>query len=137
MAGLEPSFGVNSFNKAKYKNETETIATSVVNLLLGKPGYFPSMPNLGINIQDLIYQFWDDIDVNIIKAKIVAQCQVLEEYVDSGELDVVKADYNGDPLLLVIVPVQVKNTKERLAIGITQNSNGQTMYNYVFDSVEY
>ena len=133
MAGVEPCFGTNSFNKAKYKNETETVATSIINLLLGKPGYFPSMPNLGIHIQDLIYQFWDEIDENVIKAKIASQCSAFSEYVDTGELDVIKSSYNGEPLLLVTIPVQIKNSKERLSIGITQNANGETIYNYVFE----
>ena len=44
---IEPSFGVDSFNKAKYKNETEAIANSILAVLFGKPGYFPSMPELG------------------------------------------------------------------------------------------
>lgn len=136
MAGVEPCFGINAFNKPKYKNETETLASSILNLLLGKPGYFPSMPNLGIHIQDLIYQFWDEIDENVIKAKIVAQCSAFSEYIDTGELDVIKSTYNGDPLLLVVIPVQIKNNKERLAIGITQTADGKTTYNYVLDNTE-
>ena len=133
MAGLEPSFGVNSFQKAKYKNETETIADAFLALLFGKPGYFPSMPDLGINIQNTIYMFWDEINTDMLKAQIVTQCSVFKEFVDDGSLDVIKSSYNKKPLLLVVVPVQIKNTKETLAIGITQDENGNTEYNYVFE----
>lgn len=133
MSGVEPSFGVNSFNQAKYKNETETVANSILALLFGKPGFFPSMPNLGINIQKTIYMFWDDIDTNMLKAEISAQCNAFQVYIDDGSLDVIKSSYKGQPLLLIQIPVQIKTTKETLAIGITQDANGNTKYNYVFE----
>lgn len=133
MAGVEPSFGINSFNQAKYKNETESVANAILTLLFGKPGFFPSMPNLGINIQQTLYMFWDEIDPDIIKAQIVAQCSAFKQYVDDGSLDVIKSSYQKKPLLLITIPVQIKNIKQTLAIGITQNENGEVKYNYVFD----
>ena len=71
MAGVDPQFGLNSFNQAKYSNETETISHAVLNLLFGKPGFFPSMPRLGINIQDTLYMFWDEISPIEIKAMMI------------------------------------------------------------------
>lgn len=133
MGRIEPSFGVNAFNKAKYKNESETIANAIINLLFGKPGYFPSMPGLGINIQNTLYAFWDDLDPLVLKAQIITQCQEFKQYVDDGSLDVIKSSYNDQPLLLVVIPVQIKETKEHLVIGITQK-NGDTVYNYAFES---
>lgn len=133
MSGVEPSFGVNSFNQAKYKNETETIANAVLNLLFGKPGYFPSMPNLGLNIQNTIYMFWDEIDPEMIKAQIISQCSVFKEYIDNESLDVVKSSYNNQPLLLIVVPLKILNGKTSLAIGITQTATGESVYNYVFE----
>lgn len=132
MAGIEPSFGVNTFNQAKYKNETQSIASSILALLFGKPGYFPSIPDLGINIQDTIYMFWDEIDETALKAQIAAQCEDFQEYIDDGSLDVIKSSYNEQPLLLIVIPVQIQYKKERLAIGITTDSNGNTQYNYVY-----
>lgn len=133
MAGIEPSFGVNSFNEAKYKNETETIANAILALLFGKPGFFPSMPNLGIYIQNTIYMFWDEIDPEVIKAQIISQCSAFQSYVNDGSLDVIKSSYNNQPLLLVVIPVQVQESRENLAIAITQTANGETLYNYVFE----
>lgn len=137
MAGKEPGFGMNSFNKAKIRNETETVANAIINLLFGRPGYFPSMPDLGINIQQTIYMFWDEIDPDMIKAQIAVQCNAFKEYIDTNELDVIKSEYNGQPLLLVVIPIQTKNIKESLAIGITQDKQGNTVYNYVVDTSEY
>lgn len=137
MIGQEPGFGMNSFNKAKIRNETETVANAIINLLFGRPGYFPSMPNLGINIQQTIYMFWDEIDPDMIKAQIAVQCEAFKDYIDTNELDVIKSEYNGQPLLLVVIPMQTKNVKESLGIGITQDKQGNTVYNYVVDTGEY
>lgn len=133
MSGVDPSLGVNSFNQAKYKNETETVAKSILNLLFGKPGYFPSMPDLGIDIKNTVYMFWDDIDTDVIKAMIISQCQEFEEFVDDGSLDVIKSSYGGEPLLLVVIPVQIQDQIQTLGIGIVQNENGELKYNYIFE----
>ena len=133
MIGVDPSFGLNSFKQAKYKNESESVATAILNLLFGKPGFFPSMPNLGINIQDMIYMFWDEVDTETIKAQIVAQCSVFKSFVDDNSLDVIKSSYMNQPLLLIVIPVQIKTMMKNLAIGITQDDQGNTKYNYVFE----
>lgn len=133
VAGIDPSFGMNNFNQAKYKNESTTIAHAFLNLLFGKPGYFPSMPNLGINIEETLYAFWDEIDEAALKATIVAQCSAFKEYVDNGQLDVIKSSYKNQPLLIVVVPVQIKDDYANLTIGITQDAGGSIKYNYVYE----
>lgn len=132
MIQSEPSFGVNNFNKAKYTNETETVANAVLNLLFGKPGFFPSMPNLGIDIQSRIYSFWDEIDETVLKAEIASQCKELNYYINNGSLEVIKSSYQGQPLLIIVLPVIVKNSKENLAIAVIQGSDGSISYNYSY-----
>lgn len=136
MSGIEPSFGVDTFNEAKFKNETQTVATDILALLFGKPGYFPSMPELGINIQETLYMFWDELDETALKAQIAAQCEEFSEYIDDGSLDVIKSSYNDQPLLLIVIPVQIQYTKENLAIGVTTDENGNIIYNYVYQENE-
>jgi hypothetical protein len=132
MAGIEPSFGTNAFNEASYKNETETVANAILALLFGKPGYFPSMPNLGLDIQRTLYMFWDEIDAEVIKAQIIAQCKSFKQYVDDGSLDVIKTYYKKEPLLLIVIPVQIQDSTESLAIGVSKDGNGGITYNYVY-----
>lgn len=130
MTGKEPCMGLNSFQKAKYKNETETVAASILNLLFGKPGYFPSMPTLGINIQSYMYSFWDDIHPEAIKSKIARQCDAFSEYIETSELDVQKMEYKGKPVLLIVIPVQIKTVNKTLGIGLGKDENGNITYNY-------
>ena len=119
MSGVEPCFGLNSFKEAKYKNESETVVDAILALLFGKPGFFPSMPNLGINIQNTIYMFWDEISPEMIKAQIAAQCSEFRSYINDGTLDVIKSSYQNQPLLLIVLPVLIKDKRETLGIGLS------------------
>lgn len=129
---VEPNFGLDDFGKAKYLNETEALANSILNLLFGRPGYFPSMPNLGINIQSILYSFWDDVNVDQLKAEIVDQCQSFSQYIKTGELDVIKTYNNNQPLLLIVLPTKILDGKKSLSVGITQDKSGNVSYNYVY-----
>lgn len=135
MAGVDPEFGTNAFGKAKYKNESQAIANAFLNLLFAKPGFFPSMPKLGLNIQSRLYEFWDEVDETSLQIEIEAQCRTFKEYIDDGSLAVIKSTYNRNPLLLIVVPVQIINTKEHLTIGISTDGEGNVSYNYVFEEI--
>ncbi len=133
MAGVEPAFGLNNFKQPKYYNESETIARSILALLFGRPGYFPSMPNLGIDIQEVLYMFWDDISPENIKARIMVQCSEFSSFIANGTLDVIKSSYKNQPLLLIVLPIINKQKSSVLKIGITTDNKGAIMYNYIFD----
>lgn len=132
MTGKEPGFGLDNFNGPKYHNETETVANAMLNLLFGKPGFFPSMPDLGINIQQYLYLFEDSFDVDVLKAKIIAQCSQFSQFIDDGTLEIVMSSYMNKPLLLIVLPMVIKNTKEHLAIAVTHDAHGNITYNYQF-----
>lgn len=129
---VEPNFGLDDFGRAKYLNETEALANSILNLLFGKPGFFPSIPDLGINIQSILYSFWDEVNVDQLKAEIVTQCQSFSQYIKTGELDVIKTYNNSQPLLLIVLPTKILDGKQNLSVGITQDKNGNIAYNYVY-----
>lgn len=133
MPGVEPVFGLNNFKKPKYLNESETIEHNILALLFGRPGYFPSMPDLGMNIPEMMYSFWDEINVEAIKANMIVQCSAFDEFVINGSLDIIKSTYNNQPLLLISLPIVTKNKENVLNIGITLNKNGNIAYNSVFN----
>ena len=98
-----------------------------------RPGAYPSIPYLGIYIQGYLYKPFDEIDCVNIKAKITAQCRDFIEDVESGTLDVMKTMYNGQPTLLVVLPVRIENEVTGLVIGITLSTIGDLTYNFVYD----
>ena len=61
MANIDPTFGLNNFNQTKVLSETETLVNNILMVLFGKPGFYPSIPALGMNIGQYLYNFADDI----------------------------------------------------------------------------
>ena len=52
---VDPAFGKNAFNSPKYYNETQTAANNILTILFGRPGFYPSIPDLGMDITTLLY----------------------------------------------------------------------------------
>ena len=129
MLPVDPAFGVSSFGESKVYSETETLANNILAILFGKPGSIPTMPNAGMYIQDLVMQLEDDINTDEIKATLVNQCSDFKSVVNNGEFEVVKKTFTDPktglltPLLLIVIPTQIKKISRSLVIGIRKNGN--------------
>ena len=134
MSGVDPAFGIDDLQTAKVLNETETVKTNILTLLFMRPGTHPSLPTLGIAIQDYMYQFFDSLDPNLLKNTIAAQCEEWIPQVQNGTLDVVKTIYNDQPTLLIKIPTVIDDQLTALVVGISQNTVGEITYNSVIDS---
>lgn len=134
---VDPQFGANVYNKAKVLNESQTIVNNILTLLFGKPGFYPSIPTLGMNIQQYLYSFEDDFDVNFLKSQLAAQCKDFIDQIADGTFDIVKSSYNGQPLLIFVVPTIITNTESNLLLGVTVNEKGEYRFNFTFDNAQY
>lgn len=133
---IDPAFGMNSFNTPKFYNESVTTAKNIITILEGRPGFFPSMPDLGMDIKrSLIYKDIDEIDTEAIKVELVRQCDQFITNVRDGTFDVQKMVYQERPLLIFVIPVTIERASQRLAVGVMLNSKGETIYRieYVSD----
>lgn len=135
--GIDPSFALNDFKTPLYYNESETVARNILFVLFGKPGFYPSMPTLGMNIQRLLYNFEDDINVSDIKVKLMSQCSAFYNEVADNSFDVYKKVKNGQMYLLIKIPTVVKEKKNVLVVGITTGGDKSTIYNYVYTQDAY
>ena len=134
---VDPQFGVDHYNRAKVLTESETIVQNILTLLFGKPGFYPSIPRLGMNIQQYLYSFTDELDVNHIKTQLASQCRDFLDVIADGSFDVIKSTHNDQPLLIFVIPTKLTNTTNNLFLGITVNSNGEYQFNFVFDTDQY
>ena len=126
----EPAFGLDNFGKPKVLKDSEALATSVLMVLFGKPGFLPSLPDVGMNIGQYTYDFFDDIDVSSIKAQLIYQLPLVSDYVSAGEIDVRKV-MNGDQgVLLFMIPMEQYVPNNNLVIGVETNPNGGMSYNF-------
>ena len=62
MPSVDPAYGVNDFNETKVLSESQTLINNILMILFGKPGFYPSIPWLGMDIYQYLYSFEDGID---------------------------------------------------------------------------
>lgn len=131
MAKLrEPLFGVNNFNEPKIITGNNVLAMTILLILFGKPGCYPSLPSLGMNIQQYLYSMYDEINVDAIKAILVTQCSMLSNAINSDVIEVFKTINNGNPLLVIKIPIVSSSDSDTLVLGVTTNDNDSVVYNY-------
>ena len=132
---VDPQFGVDNYNREKVLNESQTIVANILTLLFGRPGFYPSIPHLGLNIQQYFYMFEDDFDVNYLKAQLASQCRDFIDVITNGEFDIIKSHYNDQPLIVFVIPTIVTHSETNLFLGVTYD-NGEYKFNFIFDEAQ-
>lgn len=99
--GYDVSFELNEFGQPKLRSEIELIKNTILFILFAKPGQYPSLPHIGIDIQSLLYSFFDELDTEQLKINIAEQCEALGACFDIGLIDFKKVLYRGKPSLLI------------------------------------
>ena len=133
----DPTFGVNNFERPKVLSVTQTYANNLLTILLGKPGFYPSQPTLGMDINQYLYKYIDEINLSEIKSKLIDQCTEFMPEIESGEFEIYKTTYNGRPMLLFKLPIIIDEKTLAMALGITTNAKGEMIYNFVEDKNQY
>lgn len=128
--GVNPTFTVNDFNKPKVLTETETYVNDFMMILFGRPGFYPSIPTIGLDIRSYLYKFEDEISTDEIKTKIANQCSDYLPMIQEGNFDVLKTVYRSHVLLVFVLP-SINNDQVTISIGITTTDNGDVIYNFV------
>lgn len=131
---VDPVYGVNDFNRPKVLNEDETYVSNLLMILFGKPGFFPSIPYLGMDISSELYKFEDEIDTKRIKTNLAYQCLDFLPLVEDGEIEVLTTTYKGRSILIIQLPIIHRKKATTLTVGVTINEKGQMVYQ--FEEVE-
>lgn len=133
---IDPTFAINSYNKPKNLSPMETTVANILTLLFGVPGFYPSIPSLGMNIKQYLYQFEEDLDADEIEQKLGEQCEDFIDEINSNEIEVQVANYKGNPYLLFTLPVITDNKTYSIVLGVTTNEHGEIIYNFVENSIQ-
>lgn len=127
---VEPVFGIDDFRKPKVLNDYEAVIQSILVVLFGKPGCYPSIPELGMNIQQYRNRRLDQIDTDALKAQLAYQCRSLSSNIIDGSIDVTKMMLdNRDVALVFVIPVTTDQSQKNMLIGLKMADSGIT-YNY-------
>lgn len=127
---VDPVYGVNDFNRPKVLAEDETYVNNLLMILFGKPGFYPSIPYLGMDVGSMLYMFEDEINVDKIKTDLAYQCLDFLPLIDNGDLDVVVTTYKGRTMLIFQLPIIYKKKTTTLTVGVTLNDKGQLIYQF-------
>ena len=131
IASVDPVYGVNNFNQTKVLSESKTLINNILMILFGKPGFYPSIPSLGMDIEGYLYMFEDEIDASKIKAKLASQCREFLPSMQDGSMDVYTTTYKDHTMLIFELPILVDNVTSMLALGVTVNDKGEMVYTFV------
>lgn len=137
--GYDASFSLNEFGQPKILSELEVIKNAVLFILFAKPGQYPSIPNLGLNIRSMLYSYYDEIVETELETKIADQCSALGVFFSSNVICVRKTKYRGQPSLLIHIAGKanypdgyMRNTNIKTnayLIGITFDEFNKMVYN--------
>lgn len=98
----ELGLSTNVFNKqTEYQGKTAWFQL-ILNLIFLRPGTYPSIPNMGVGIQDYEYEYIDDVKDNI-RNKIEEQIKLFLPDVPLASVDVNSVNYDGKTILLIII----------------------------------
>lgn len=128
---LNPTFGVNDYDRPKVLSTMESYVTDILMILFGKPGFYPSIPTLGMDIGSLLYKFEDEVSAEELKTELENQCHEFSKEIDTGDMDVVTTTYKNHLMIIFILPLIDDTKKVRLSLGVTTNNRGEIVYNFV------
>ena len=101
----ELGLSTNVFNKAtEYQGKTAWFQL-ILNLIFLRPGTYPSMPTMGVGIQDYEYEYLDDVKDNI-RNKIEEQVNLFLPDVPLASVEVTSVEYEGKTILLIVISLE-------------------------------
>ena len=101
----ELGLSTNVFNKAtEYQGKTAWFQL-ILNLIFLRPGTYPSIPNMGVGLQDYEYEYIDDVKDNI-RNKIEEQVNLFLPDVPWTSVEVTSVEYEGKTSLLIVISLE-------------------------------
>ncbi len=100
------TFELNEFSQPRLRSEIELVKNTILYVLFTKPGQYPSLPHIGIDVNSLLYSYYDDLDENDLKRKVIDQCSALGSYIRDGTIQIKKTRYRKQPSLMIHISGQ-------------------------------
>ena len=139
MLGYDATFELNEFGEPKLCSEVELLKNVILFILFTTPGQYPSLPTIGMDIENLLYSFYDELDTDKIKNQIIEQCDALGMFFQNSTISVKKLVYKKQPSLLIHIEGRVSyppsyhkdkvDDVEKYMVGITFDEMNRLLYN--------
>lgn len=137
--GFDGTFEMNEFGNPRIRSEIEVVKDTLLFILFSRPGQYPSLPMIGLDLRTMLSEFYEDIDIEELKMRVMDQCSALGVYFSSGSIGFKKIMYKDQPSLLIHIEGKESypqgylcdgyNTNNRYLIGITFDEMNNMIYN--------
>ena len=118
----------NETHKPKVISTFEMCINTILTLLMMKPGQYPSIPELGLDIEQYLHEYSDDEDIpQLIQTELQKQCNKLQ--LTGIQIDVYFDTSNS---ALNALAIQITGT-DRLTYGQTSN---QAIIGITYDQLD-
>lgn len=110
-------FEKDDFQKSKIFKEADSLVNYILNILLAKPGNFPTMPKIGVNIGKYVKNSMESLDSELLKGLICSNCEALLPYITNDDVYVGVINDPNVPnrsILLVKIPLMVVGDSEKI-----------------------
>lgn len=116
----ELDLSLNNFKEQKTYSGAIGKAKDIQNLLFMKPGDFPSVPDMGINISSIRYKDIDSLSSGDLREKIRSQINKYITAVPLENIVISKAKINNTYVLFIDITLYADNQALDLTYGIQQ-----------------
>lgn len=127
----EPVFELDDFQRPKMLEGWEGMVFVVLVVLFGKPGFYPSIPELGMNIQQYRNRLMDSIEEEQLQASLVYQCSKLRDDLLNDGLTITKRYYQNQGAIIISIPIIQE--RKKLIIGLRGEDDGVSFNYGLFD----
>jgi hypothetical protein len=134
--GYDTTFELDDFGKPRLRGEGELIKNVLCTVLFYKPGQYPSLPLIGLDIGELLHSHYDDIQEAELRDSIIRQCGVLGAYFNSSQIQLRKVKYRGKPSLMINVQTADNDlfTRDKVDVGLSEDPS-QYLIGISFDEL--
>jgi hypothetical protein len=140
--GYDLTFELDKFSNPKLRDTTALVKNTLLFILFSKPGQYPSLPHIGLDVQTLLFSYYDEITESRLIEMVSSQCAALGLFFNEGSIQIKKTMYQGKPSLLIYIEAgsndsQVLNQfgidpqrdTDVYRIGITYDDLNQIIFN--------
>lgn len=113
----EQLLDINSFDKPTELSGVAAWSQLLLNLIFLKPGTYPSLPEMGIGIEEYQYDFLDDA-ISALSAKITEQQKKYLPDIPLANVQITKVEQNGQPIMIIQLFFNADSANASSAIAI-------------------
>lgn len=123
-------YGLDDFQRMKVYSESESIARYILTILLTRPGNYPGLPHIGLNVKQLLYDDLNEFNATSLKEQIYDQCSALLPHIVGDDVYAGLIEYNGTTFLLIRVSVEVNSKMQKINYAFYQDELRELKFDF-------